>query len=150
MVGVELIGARVARFTTNVAKYVVWELWDSGAGDSLLSPALRDDALDLVQAAIGAGRAVFGHCCGQRKSLGIPRRHSPLQRTLRARQHWQALDARRFTERPVPFSFMPACAALRFGGWWTSISDRDAFESDMLAGVGGGSLLAEGGGDGGY
>jgi hypothetical protein len=50
-----------------------------------------------------------------------------LHLTLRARQHWQALDARRLTERPcaVPLApSRPAADALRF---WPGVVEADAF-----------------------
>lgn len=57
-----------------------------------------------------------------------------LHLTLRARQHWHALEALLFTERPVVFPSRPAWAALRFGGWrWWWWSDGDAEHSDMAA-----------------
>jgi hypothetical protein len=43
-----------------------------------------------------------------------------LHLTLRERQHWHALDALLFTERPVVCPSRPAWAALRFGGCGTS------------------------------
>lgn len=55
-----------------------------------------------------------------------------LQRTLRARQHWQALEALLLTERPVVLPSRPAWAALRLGGWWVSTwSDGEVEHSDM-------------------
>jgi hypothetical protein len=49
-----------------------------------------------------------------------------LHRTLRARQHWQALDARRFTERPVVFPSRPAWVAFRLMGCDSRWSEGEA------------------------
>jgi hypothetical protein len=42
---------------------------------------------------------------------------------------------------------MPACAALRLGGWCTSSSERDALDSDMVKGARRG--ISQNGGEGG-
>lgn len=55
-----------------------------------------------------------------------------LQRTLRALQHWQALDALLLTDLPVPWPSMPAADAFRLAaGCVSGLSDSEAEHSDM-------------------
>ena len=56
-----------------------------------------------------------------------------LHRTLRARQHWQALDALLLTDRPVVFPSIPAWAALRLSGCISLWSESEAEDSDDMA-----------------
>lgn len=64
-----------------------------------------------------------------------------LQRTLRARQHWQALEARLLTGLPFALTLRPALLALRFGegGWeW---SDSGEARSTEVSGTSAGTSV---------
>lgn len=69
-----------------------------------------------------------------------------LHRTLRARQHWHALEALLLTERPVACPSRPAWAALRLGAWNSCWDGGELELSDMVAGVSCGVVTGAAGG----
>lgn len=55
-----------------------------------------------------------------------------LQRTFRALQHWQALEARLLTGRPFELTLRPAESALRFGDWGTWSDSGESWSGFMM------------------